>query len=77
MDRMSLGCGNGGSRKKDGDGLREGLRRRVRTGNFVISSDTSLSCLVGGCSRAKNGSTKNLRSSHYDRERKMGTRGGR
>lgn len=48
-----------------------------KTGNFVISSDTSPGCLVGGGSRAKNGSTKNLRSSHHDRERETGTRGGR
>lgn len=75
MDRMSRGCGNGGSRKKDGGGLREELRRAGgKNGELRYTSDTPLGYLVGGGSRAKNESTKNLRSSHHDRERETGTR---
>ncbi|KYM99200.1 hypothetical protein ALC62_10070 [Cyphomyrmex costatus] len=44
-----------------------------KNGELRYTSDTPLGYLVGGGSRAKNESTKNLRSSHHDRERETGT----
>lgn len=58
-------------------GYERGYAGGQERGTSLYVGYTPLGYLVGGGSRAKNGSTKNLRSSHYDRERETGTRGGR